>query len=177
MNSTMAKESAAGKGIRGPFRVVQRGRSVEIWPRRGRMLGYLAEAVFVIAFFVGVAVWEYRDTAGPAGVEWLAALPIGFCVVLGLWFWLRWTIPLVIEKSGRVSFASRELCGPGSARRLRIITTDPTEPSFEIVIDRIDGESVELPAPYFTSFWSRESARDLATHVALALAAPLIDDD
>ena len=110
-----------------------------------------------------------------------AAIPLALAVMLvcmAIVYWRRRQTPLVAERTGRISYGTRELCPSGSVRAVRI---DP-DPQAEhgdcrVVIELAEGTKMQLPMPFFGSISQRDAARALGRELAQGLDVTFIDLD
>lgn len=85
-------------------------------------------------------------------------------------------IPLIIDKDGRVSYGDRELCPAESVQAIQLKRVPSGEDySYKVSLLLAEGAEVELPSPYFTSFFYRQQARSFAERLAAALQLNLVD--
>jgi hypothetical protein len=91
-------------------------------------------------------------------------------------YWRTRGTALVVESDGRVSYGQRELCPAASVRTVRV-EPDPRgeRGDCRVVLESIDGRSMELPLPYFGAISQREPARLLAGELARALRVEVVE--
>lgn len=82
----------------------------------------------------------------------------------------------VIDSDGRVSYGNRELCPSESVQTIQLKRVPSGEDwSYKVSLLLAGGAEVELPSPYFTSFFYREQARSFAERLATALQVKLLE--
>ena len=87
-------------------------------------------------------------------------------------------VPLTIETTGRVSYDSKELCPPGSVRRLQIVPDRRDDfGGCRILLELNESRRVELEGPYFESIATREAARFLAGEMAKVLHVEIVESE
>jgi hypothetical protein len=138
---------------------------------------YLAFGVWAVAFWVaaGLALWAVE------GVNALAffGLPIALfslqLIVRVVWGWRLRATPLVVEPGGRVRYGDQELCPPGSVEVVRVVPDPHSEGDGHKVRLVLATGAVELPAPYFESFLTREQALRFAEMMAHSLNVRVVE--
>jgi hypothetical protein len=88
------------------------------------------------------------------------------------------SVPVIVERGGRILYGDRELCGPGDAEAVRLVRYPASEgeENWRVGVALADGRTVVLPSRYFFLFSCREGANRLAGALAGALGTEVSED-
>ncbi len=155
-------------------------RPVRRWVVR-RVVALLALGALGLAAAFVVAALNWTIPGGPP-VWFLAtsAAIIGFAgLAAGAHSWMFRATPLVVLRTGRVSYGPRVLLEPGAARRLRIerIPDSEGELSFSVVADNRWGPVVRIETAYLQTFSTEAAANWFAAQLAGVIGAEVVSNE
>jgi hypothetical protein len=152
------------------------------WPSRVAIVG---ELVLHLGLGGGLAalgaLWIPLIVRG-YGSAILASAPF---LIVAAWLLYRavritWesSVPVIVERGGRVIYGARELCAPGDAAAVRLVRCPAKEgaDSWRVGLSLADGRTIVLPARYFFLFSCREGAYRFADAFAAALGTEIRED-
>jgi len=90
--------------------------------------------------------------------------------------WQFRSLPRIIEKSGRISYGTMEVCAAGTARTVLVwIREGEEDTEYSVRLGLAEDMSKNLPEPYFGGEQAGEEVRTLAKKFAMALGVEVME--
>src|SRR5688572_28792817 len=116
--------------------------------------------------------WKFWRNGQSEETDWFAGIMLLIAMfVAALATWRLWAgrTPLIIERSGRVSYSEKELCAAGQVRTVRLIASGG-EDEYDVCLELEGGARVVVPG---FAYGPRESALAFAQEVGTELGVPV----